>query len=170
MGWSWRSRALRGAVGALTAAVCLFAAAGAAASFSTSAEPTPPALSDVGQSAGAWHEREALAVISRAPTGTTFSFELNVDAHVAFTFVPSYSGRRVCTVHDTPTGVTRKCKRVFSVSTLAFQGHAGANRVHFFGRLSNVAKLAPASYRVTISARNRVGAAAPVTLRFTILP
>jgi hypothetical protein len=169
LGRFWRIRALRGAVVALTAGACLCAAGGAAASFNTSAEPTPPALSDVGQSASAWHEGDALAIISSAPLGTTFSFKLNVRARVTFTFVPKFSGRRVCTSHDTPTGVTRTCRRVVAVSTLSFEGHAGINHVRFFGRLSPVAKLAPARYRLTISARNRVGAATPATLRLTIL-
>jgi hypothetical protein len=166
----WRIAALRGAVVALAAATCLCSAEGAAGSFSTSAQPTPPALSDVGQSASAWHEGDGAAIISSAPLGTTFSFKLNVRAHVTFTFVPKFSGRRVCTFHDTPGGVTRTCRRVVAVSTLSFDGHAGVNHMRFFGRLSPVAKLTPARYRLSISARNRIGAAAPATLRFTILP
>jgi hypothetical protein len=165
----WRIAALRGGVVALAAAPCLCAADGAAASFSTSAPPTPPALSDVGQSASAWHEGDAVAIISSAPVGTTFSMKLNERAQVTFTFVPKFSGRRVCTFRDTPTGVTRTCRRAVAVSTLSFEGHAGVNHVRFFGRLSPVAKLAPARYRLTISARNRAGAATPATLRFTIL-
>lgn len=169
MGWRWRGRALRGGVGAFAVAACLCAAGGAAASFSTSAAPIAPTLTGVTQSASAWHEGDAVAIISSAPLGTTFSFQLNVPARVTFTFVPNYSGRRVCTVHDSPTGVTRRCRRVVAVSTLSFSGHAGANHVRFLGRLSSVAKLAPASYRLTIAARNAVGAAAPATLHFTIL-
>jgi len=162
--------ALRCGAVALAAATCLCAAGGAAASFSTSAQPTPPALSDVSQSASAWHEGDGAAIVSRASLGTTFSFKLNVRAHVTFAFVPNFSGRRVCTFHDTPAGVTRTCRRVVAVSTLSFEGHAGVNHVRFFGRLSPVAKLAPARYRLTLSARNRIGAATPATLRFTILP
>jgi hypothetical protein len=166
----WRIAALRGGVVALAAAACLCAADGAAASFSTSAQPTPPALTDVSQSASAWREGDGAAIISSAPIGTTFSFKLNVRAHVTFTFVPTFSGRRVCTFDHTPAGVTRTCRRVVAVSTLSFEGHAGLNHVRFFARLSSVAKLAPARYRLTIGARNRVGAAPPATLRFTILP
>jgi hypothetical protein len=144
-------------------------AGGASASFSTSAEPVPPKLSDVSQSASAWREANALAVITSAPIGTTFSFKLTERAHVTLTFVPRFSGRRKCTLRETPTGITRTCTRVFAIGTLSFDGHAGANHVRFSGRLSNVAKLAPARYRLTISARNAVGAATPVTLHFTIL-
>jgi hypothetical protein len=149
---------------------CLLASA-ASASFSTSAEPAKPKLTEITQSASAWRESNALAVISNAaPIGTTFSFTLNQPAHVTFTFVPTYSGRRVCSVHVRAGSAVRTCRRVVARSTLGFIAHAGRNHVRFFGRVSSIAKLAPASYRLTISARNVAGAfAQPATLRFTIV-
>jgi hypothetical protein len=170
---SWRLTAASAYAPALAIAVCLPAllAGAASASFSTSAEPTTPQLTDVTQSASVWREGERLAVIStHAPVGTTFSFTLNQRAQVTFTFVPTYSGRRVCTIRHEGASTVRTCRRATARSTLSFFGHAGRNHLRFFGRVSQIATLARATYRLTITARNATGALAqPATLRFTIV-
>jgi len=170
----WRLTAVSAYAPALAIAMCLPAllAGAASASFSTSAEPTTPKLTDVTQSASVWREGKHLAVIStQARVGTTFSFTLNQRAQVTFTFVPTYSGRRVCTVrHPEGASAVRTCRRVVARSTLSFFGHAGRNHLRFFGRVSQIATLARATYRLTITARNATGALAqPATLRFTIV-
>jgi hypothetical protein len=145
--------------------------AGAASAGGAAAAEPAPTISSVSQSASVWREGSALAVISgtsAAPVGTTFSFKADERAQVTFTFVPSYSGRRIC--HVRADGA-RTCTRVVAQATLSFIAHKGVNHVRFFGRVSAIAKpLAPASYKLTISARNRAGASAqPALLRFTIV-
>jgi|GEM_PF-4301682 len=168
-----RKTALSAYAPALALAVCLPAllADAASASFSTSAEPVTPKLTEVTQSASVWREAKGAAVISaQAPVGTTFSFTLNQRARVTFTFIPTYSGRTICTVRDEGGSIVRTCRRVVARSTLSFFARAGRNHVRFFGHVSQVATLAPATYRATITARNAAGALAqPATLRFTIL-
>jgi hypothetical protein len=163
--------------GARIAAACAIAltVAGVLAGGAAFAAEPAPTLSNVAQSASVWHEGSSLAVFSdasAAPIGTTFSFTINERAQVTFTFVPSYSGRRICHVHVDSSGSTvRTCTRVVAQATLSFIAHRGTNHVRFFGRVSTIAKpLAPAGYRLTISARNHAGASAqPAVLNFTIV-
>lgn len=133
------------------------------------APPTPPAspapgpggeglprpeLGQVRQSSRSWREGNRLAGISRAkaPTGTTFSFSLNEQATVTFSFTRRGSGRG-------------------AAGRLTFTGHRGANKVSFQGRISSAKKLKPGRYRLTITAANSAGVrASPKALSFTILP
>jgi hypothetical protein len=166
-----RGRGTRAA--ARTAAACVLVA-GTLAGWAAAAEPAPR-ISNVSQSASVWRESSSLAAISGAsttPVGTTFSLTINERAQVTLTFVPSYSGRRICHVHVNASGSTvRTCTRVVAQATLSFIAHRGTNHVRFFGRVSTIAKpLTPASYKLTVSARNHAGASAqPAGLHFAIV-
>jgi hypothetical protein len=113
---------------------------------------TPPVVQLVRQSATRWREGNRLAGISRAktPTGTTFSFSLNEQATVTFSFASSVSGRKV--------------------GTLTFPGHSGTDKVAFQGRISPKEKLKPGRYTLSITATNTAGMrSAPKALSFTIV-
>src|SRR5690349_3601897 len=109
------------------AAACLSALSAAGALAPGAAEGAAPTLRDVSQSASVWRESSSLAAVSdaAAPVGTTFSFRIDESAHVTLTFVPAYSGRRICRLH----AGTRTCTRVVAQATLSFIAHRGANRV-----------------------------------------
>ena len=115
----------------------------------------PPAVRQVRQSTSRWREGNRLARISRAetPTGTTFSFSLNEQAAVTFSFVQRVNGRRTATA-----------------GTLTFTGHGGTNKVAFQGRISPGRRLKPGRYTLVITATNSVGMrSAPKSLSFTIV-
>ena len=117
--------------------------------------PPPPAVQQVRQSTMRWREGNRLAHISRAktPTGTTFSFSLNEEATVTFSFTRRVRGRRTATA-----------------GTLTFTGHSGTNKVAFEGRISSVKKLKPGRYTLVITATNSAGVrSAPKSLSFTIV-
>ena len=117
--------------------------------------PSPrPVVQHARQSATRWREGNRLARISRAktPTGTTFSFSLNEQATVTFSFT-----RRVG-------------RRTVTAGRLTFTGHSGTNKVAFQGRISPVKKLRPGRYTLVITATNSAGArSAPKSLSFTIV-
>ncbi len=141
----------------------------------TNATPAP-ALSRVRQSANSWREGNRLAQISskkRPPVGTTFSFTLNEQASVSFSFTRRVAGRKVgakC-VAQSPRNAKRKaCRRTVTAGTLSFTGHSATNRVVFQGRVSRSKKLTPGRYTLIITASNSAGArSAPVSLSFTIV-
>jgi hypothetical protein len=63
-----------------------------------------------------------------------------------------------------------KCKRIVTVATLNFTGHAGANTVRFQGRISSHQKLRPGRYTLVITATNSAGQrSSPHSLTFTIV-
>ena len=135
----------------------------------------PPAVQDAHQSTTRWREGNRLARISHAktPTGTTFSFLLNEQAIVSFSFAQRGSGRKVSGECVTQTEKNRHkpaCKRTAAVGTLTFAGHSGANKVAFQGRISPVKKLRPGLYTLVITATNSAGVhSAPTSLSFTIV-
>jgi hypothetical protein len=112
----------------------------------------PPVVQSARQSTTRWREGNRLARISRAktPTGTTFSFSLNEQATVTFSFSQSVDGR-------------------VTVGRLTFTGHSGTNKVAFQGRISPVKKLKPGRYTLVITATDSAGVrSAPKSLSFTI--
>jgi hypothetical protein len=114
--------------------------------------PSPPVVQNARQSAARWREGNRLARISRAktPTGTTFSFSLNEQATVTFSFAQSAGGRKV--------------------GKLTFAGHPGTDKVAFQGRISPKEKLKPGRYTVAITATNSAGMRSlPQSLSFTIV-
>jgi hypothetical protein len=69
------------------------------ATTTATATPTPPVLANAAQSNRSWREGKRLASFSRKhklpPLGTTFSFTLNEQASVSFTFTQQVGGRKV---------------------------------------------------------------------------
>jgi len=111
-------------------------------------------LQNVHQSATRWRLGNRLATISRAkaPIGTTFSFSLNDQATVTFSFTRRVGGRTV------------------TAGVLTFMGHDGTNSVAFQGRVSPKRKLKPGHYTLVIAATDPAGArSAPKSLSFTIV-
>ncbi|MGC2373321.1 MAG: fibronectin type III domain-containing protein [Solirubrobacteraceae bacterium] len=136
--------------------------------------PSPPSVQNARQSTTRWRESNQLARISRAktPTGTTFSFSLNEQATVSFSFTQLLGGPRVA--HRCLARTHKKAKDTIcnpaSVGTFSFAGHGGTNKMIFAGRISHTSKLKPGQYRLTITATNSTGQGSiPVSLIFTML-
>jgi YVTN family beta-propeller protein len=139
--------------------------------------PLPaPVISAARQSASRWREGKALARISstkRPPIGTTFSFSLNEQASVNFSFTQLLSGRKVgrnCVAQTRSNARRKPCTRTVTAGPLTFAGHSSTNTVVFQGLLSRSQRLMPGPYTLVITATNSVGArSAPVSLKFTIV-
>ncbi|HXB65535.1 MAG TPA: hypothetical protein VNV42_11745 [Solirubrobacteraceae bacterium] len=135
----------------------------------------PPAVQDASQSTTRWREGNQLASISRTktPTGTTFSFQLNEQATVTFSFAQSVSGRKAggkCVMQTEKNRRKPACTRTVTAGTLTFTGHSGANKVAFQGRISPVNRLKPGRYTLVITATNSAGArSTSASLSFTIV-
>ena len=117
-------------------------------------EPRVLLVQSVRQSARKWREGNRLAIVSRAktPVGTTFSFSLNEEVTLTFSFTRRVSGRTV------------------TAGKLTFTGHDGTNKVAFQGRISPKKKLEPGRYQLVITATDSAGArSAPKSLDFTIV-
>jgi hypothetical protein len=111
-------------------------------------------VQNVRQSTTRWRQGNRLATVSRAkpPIGTTFSFSLNDQAAVTFSFTRRVSGRTV------------------TAGRLTFTGHEGTNKVAFQGRVSPKKKLEPGRYTLVIIATDSAGArSTPQSLSFTIV-
>jgi Divergent InlB B-repeat domain len=151
------------------------------AGFAVAAPPTQlpaPAISGLGETARTWREGNALAHITaatdsrrRLPSGTTFSFALNVSARVTLTFARSAAGRKLanrCVAQSKRNARGRRCVRTITAGKLTFSAPAGASRVRFDGVLSKHDKLKPGSYTLVVSAAASGERSAPRRLRFTI--
>ncbi len=111
-------------------------------------------VQSVRQSTTRWRAGNRLATVSRAktPVGTTFSFSLNEEATMTFSFTHRIKGRTV------------------TAGKLTFAGHDGTNKVAFQGRVSAKKKLAPGRYTLVIAATDAAGVrSAPKSLSFTIV-
>jgi virginiamycin B lyase len=135
-----------------------------------------PIVRHVRQSARRWLAGNHLASISakrKLPVGTTFSFVLNESARVTLTFTQAVTGRRVhgrCVARNARGAKRRRCSLAVVRGTLTVTGHAGANSVHFEGRLAGRRRLGPGSYTVAIIAANPAGQrSATQRLSFTIV-
>jgi hypothetical protein len=141
----------------------------------TSTPPTRPTVANAQQSHRRWREGNRLASFSRRrpPVGTTFSFTLNEQARVNFTFTQLGLGRKVkgkCVAQTKANRHRRACERAVTDGTIVFTGHPGLNKVSFQGRLSPSKKLGPGGYTLTINAVNSAEQTAnPQTLHFTIV-
>ena len=137
-----------------------------------------PVLTNVRQSARRWLPGQALATLARRrrlPVGTTFTFGLSAAATVTLSFTQTLPGRRV---KDPPRGAQQAEPRSPNMQPRPEGGEpwvarpwvAGADRVRFYGRLSNRTRLKPGSYTVTIAAVGRNGRrSAQRMLSFTIV-
>ena len=137
--------------------------------------PVRPVVTGLRQSATKWRERNKLAQISKKkkpPLGTTFAFSLNEPAAVRLAFTRPAAGRKVskkCVPVSKKNRKKPKCTRTAILGTLAFNAHAGANRVRFAGRLSATKKLKPGRYTLTITATSAGLRSTPRSLSFTIV-
>jgi hypothetical protein len=138
----------------------------------------PPVIGNLRQSAPRWRAGSAVASISvrrprRLPIGTTFSFTLNEPARVTFTFTQSRPGRRVAGRCATPTRSNANrhtCTRTVFAGTLTWGARAGADAVHFAGRLPSRRRLRAGTYTLVVVAVSAAGRrSSPRTLRFTIV-
>jgi hypothetical protein len=134
-----------------------------------------PTVSAFSQSASDWLEDNLLASVSSAhkpPVGTIFSFRLSKAATVTFTFTRSVSGRKVgkvCVSQTKHNARRSRCTRTVTVGRLILAGAAGANSVHFGGRISAHLKLKPGAYTVVLAATASSHTSATHKLKFTIV-
>jgi hypothetical protein len=138
------------------------------------AGPPPPRFTSLKQSHVRWREGNALARASstKAPLGTTFSFQLNGEARLTFTFAQRVAGRKVhgrCVAPARRNRRARRCTRTLTRGALSVNGHAGLNTLAFQGRVSSSEKLRPGSYTLVITARGVDGKAKSQPLAFTIV-
>jgi len=128
-----------------------------------------PALTRLSETEKTWHEGKA-SHHKKSPSGTIFSFNLNVAASVALEFTQTASGRRSgksCVAQTKKNEGKRRCTRTIIAGTLPVAGRPGANKVPFDGLLSGHS-LAPGSYTLTAVATALGKQSVPTTLRFTI--
>jgi hypothetical protein len=132
-----------------------------------------PTLTALAQSAGKWRRGHQQAKISRAPVGTTFSFNLSKPATIKLAFTQKASGRKVrgaCKPKTPGNASKRKCTRTILAGSLSLPGHAGLNKLRFQGLLPNGTSLKLGSYNVTLSARDSGGLqSAAHSLSFSIV-
>ena len=136
--------------------------------------PPPPSVQNPRESAKRWRESNRLARIGRAktPTGTTFSFSLDEQATVSFSFTQLPGGPRGAhgCLAETHASAKHTICNTARVGALSFAGHSGTNNVLFAGRISHTNKLKPGRYELTIAAANSSGQrSTPVSLIFTIV-
>jgi hypothetical protein len=110
-----------------------------------------PTLGPLHESHKRWRPGSKLARLSSkgVPIGTTFTVKLNAPARLTLKFKPRH-GRAAGTL-----------------SLTAKRG--GTIRIRFAGRLSKHKRLAAGSYKLSLVARDRSGAAKPRTATFTIV-
>jgi streptogramin lyase len=136
-----------------------------------------PAITGVHQSHSVWREGHGLATISkqtkhRAPVGTTFSFTLNVQATVSFTFTRKVKGRKVdgkCVARTKKNRKKRGCQLIVTSGQLSFTGQAGSNQVSFQGHITRTQKLRPGRYTLVLTATASGQTSSSRKLRFKIL-
>jgi hypothetical protein len=139
------------------------------------ASPVAPSLWDVRESARRWREgraRRKSREMKTLPNHTTFSFSLNEQATVSFSFTQRATGRRVggkCVAKSARNTNRKACKRTTADGTLSFTGHSGSNTVIFAGHISHSERLKSGSYTVTIMATNAAGHSDTTRLGLTIV-
>jgi hypothetical protein len=104
--------------------------------------------------------------------GTTFSFSLSEPGSVQLAFTRALSGRRSgrrCLAPTRRNGRARRCTRNLAAGQLRLSGHAGSNRIAFYGKLSAHRRLSLGSYTVTISVSAFGRTSRRQTLRFTVV-
>jgi hypothetical protein len=136
--------------------------------------PTPPVITNVGQSHRDWRESNAPIPGHRhqPPVGTAFTFGLSEPATVRLAFSQRLSGRRVKGRCVSATKKNRKhpaCERLRFQGTLIQPGNVGGNRIAFRGKVSGSNRIGPGRYVVVMIATNASGQRSkPRSLRFTI--
>jgi len=132
-----------------------------------------PALTALAQSASKWRRGHQQAKISRAPIGTTFSFNLSNAATVKLAFTQKAAGRKVrgaCKAPNPSNASKRKCTRTILAGSLSLPGHAGPNKLRFQGLLPTGKSLKLGNYNVALTARDAAGLqSAAQSLSFSIV-
>ena len=142
----------------------------------------PPSITGLSESHKRWREGRSVARISarkrkasraRTPLGTAFTFTLNEQASVTFTFTQQLPGRRVrgkCLAPNRSNRRRRACKRTVTRGVLSFTGHPGRNTVSFQGNIIGAHRLPVGNYALFIVANNAAGQRSSAKrLRFTIV-
>ncbi|HST31939.1 MAG TPA: IPT/TIG domain-containing protein [Solirubrobacteraceae bacterium] len=143
-----------------TAAGSTAPGAGGPSLISTLTVAAKQTLSALAQSASKWRRGHQQAKISRAPIGTTFSFNLSKAATVKLAFTQKAAGRKVrgvCKAPNQSNSSKRKCTRTILAGSLSLPGHAGLNKLRFQGLLPNGKSLKLGSYNVSLTARDSAG-------------
>ena len=110
-----------------------------------------------------WRLGSLLPRLSRArrpPVGTIVGYTLSAPARVTIAFSQPKTGRRVgrrCLAQTRTNKRRPKCTIPNVRGALAFNGHAGADKVKFQGRLSRTKRLKPGRYTLTMSAADTAG-------------
>jgi hypothetical protein len=135
-----------------------------------------PTLAGVSESHRAWARAAKPATISarhrRIPVGTTFSATLNEAATLSLSFSQLAPGRSLggrCVTATRRNRKHRPCKLSRNAGTLTLAGHAGINKVAFYGQISRTKRLAKGSFTVSITATSGGQTTPPATLRFSIV-
>lgn len=134
---------------------------------SSGGDATPPSISNIAVSPAKWRlgtklaSISDLALISKAPIGTTISFTLNEAAQATLSFQRAAPGRRVgkkCVKQTAQNAAKKRCTRFVNVGALpALSAKAGQSRVRFQGRLTGSRSLRPGRHRVVVRARDAAG-------------
>jgi hypothetical protein len=109
-------------------------------------------VSALRQSASTWREDSRVAFVTRKhkpPIGTVLLFGLNEPATVTLTFTQPNTGRKVrskCVAPNRSNHRKRHCTPVAGI--LSFSTHAGANHIHFQGRLSRTDNAASLTFTI----------------------
>ncbi len=121
---------------------------------------TSPSISAIKLSAKKWRLGKGLAKISKAPIGTTISFNLSEAARATLTFQSAKRGRKSggkCVQQTSGNRSRPSCTRYVNAGSINFNANAGGNRVKFQGRITKSRKLSLGTYRVVVGARDAAG-------------
>jgi hypothetical protein len=124
-------------------------------------DTTAPVFSQVSETNRVFAVGKGATPVSARKTkvGTTFRYSLSEAAKVKFVIAQRSRGRKVgkaCRKASSKNKHRRRCTRFVKKGTLNRSGVAGANSLHFTGRIGRRA-LKPGSYRVTITATDAAG-------------
>lgn len=131
--------------------------------------PPAPSLSKIAQKHKRWREH-GKAAKHKPPVGTVFTFKLNVQSKVTFTFTQTVKGRKSgsrCVAQTRKNRHHRSCKLTVVRGKLTFTGKAGVNRIKFSGKIKGKF-LKPGTYTLVVTATAN-GKTARRTITFTIV-
>jgi len=120
----------------------------------------PPSISGIKISAKMWRLGNGLAKISKAPVGTTISFNLSEAARATLTFQSARPGRKSgknCVLQTRANRSKPSCTRYVNAGSISFNANAGSNRVKFQGLITKSRRLSHGAYRVVVGARDAAG-------------
>jgi hypothetical protein len=147
---------------------------GSPVSFTTTS--SPPVLGNLTVKPKRFHRGKGNARLAKkkkkAPSATTIGFQLSEDATVKLTFARAVSGHKVHGHCTTKTGKKGKRCTVDQAkpNTVSLTATAGSDRIVFAGVTDHGKKLAPATYRMSITATNAAGQSSnTLTATFTIV-